>query len=248
MKIGLKIWADKLDLMDKFGDLFDFFEILAEPNLDIKLLKDYNFPIMMHVAHSMFGFNPSDKKKLGLNKQLLTKAIEAADAVDSRWIVVHPGYGLNPDAKEVMLSFYDDNFDKRFIFENCPTPDLSYNGHIYHFSIPSEMRQLLKRFNAGMVLDFGHATATANNLGKDPKVMIQEFFELNPKYFHLSGVDSDSKKDMHKHLFEVDNDFDFLKQIKKGKFVAFETGVEGIRDRKMHEKDIEVVRQIVDLH
>ncbi len=243
MKIGLKIFPEDLHFIEKFSDIFDYFELFAEPNTNIAELKNYNSIAAIHAAHFRYGFNLGDVKKEALNEKLLNKAIAAADATNAKFIVVHPGHDNGKDSEEVMLKFLEKNFDKRLLFENCPAIDYYYtpSGHRYLFSTPQEMKSLLKKFNAGMCLDFSHAICTANILKKNREEVINDFLKLKPKYFHLSGMDIDAKADGHKDLYEVNNDFSFLKHVGK-RMLTFETSYKTRESREAHLKNIKIVK------
>lgn len=244
MKLGLKIFPENLNLIDKYRDIFYFFEVFIKPDMNLNLLKELNIPITIHAAHFLYGFNPANPKKYDLNKKILNKAISAADIVNAKWIVIHPGWKISKNSEKNIIDFFKENYDKRFVFENCPYIDYDENKERYLFSTPDKMRFLLKKLNARMVLDFSHAICTANILKIDSEKLIQEFFNLEPKCFHLSGIDMDSIADNHKHLFEVNNDFSFLKHIGKTKFLTLETNYKGINKKSNHLKNIEIINSI----
>jgi len=241
MKIGLKLYPQNLDLVEKYNDLFDFFEVLIEPDFDVNNLKHYDKEITIHAAHGTFGLDLADSKKEELNKEILEKARKAADIVDSKFIIVHPGHKKNENSERNMLNFLKNNFDKRFIFENC----LISEDRRSLFSTPEEMKKLLEQFNIGMCLDFEHAIISANFLKKDPLKFIKSFLELNVKCFHVSGVSMDTIKGMHNHLFEVDNNYEFLKWIPKNKYITFETRYHITKNKDFVLKDIEFLKQII---
>lgn len=245
MKLGLKLYPDSLHLIEKFSDIFDFFELLVPPDFDINLLKNISKPMTLHAAHSAFGFNMSDPDKIKLNKQVLEKALEAANLVNAKYIVVHPGWDIGPESENTMFDFLKDNYDTRFIFENGPIRADPKMNH-YLFSTPEGMKRLLKKFNAQMLLDFGHSIVTANTFNKDPYQMIKDFEKLKPGAYHISGEEMDAKYDKHKNLFDVDNDYRFLKWIDKSKNITFETDANTVGDRASHLKNIEIVESIID--
>lgn len=241
MKLGLKLYTCNLNLLDKYKDLFDFFEVLIEADFDVSKLKHYSKEITIHAAHSSFGFDLSDPKKEKLNKEILDKAKEAADIVNSKYIIVHPGHNKNENSEKVMLNFLKDNFDKRFVFENS----INNEDQICLFSTPKEIKRLLDKFDIKMCLDFAHATCSANFLGKDVKKFIKDFLKLKPEYFHVSGISLDAKRDMHKHLFEVENDYEYLKWINKNKYICLETRHQITNNKDFLLKDIGLMKSII---
>ena len=245
MKLGLKIRENSLNLINKYKNFFDFYEIYINPNFNLELLKKLKCKITIHAAHFEDGFDPSNINKYKLNLKILLKAIEAANIVRSPWIIVHPGHLFSDKSKKNMLEFFDKNWDNRIIFENCPAIDFTENKRKYLFSSPKEMRLLLKRYNAQFVLDFGHAICTANVLKNNPITIINNFLKLNPICFHLSGIDIDSKIDTHKNLFEVKNDFNFIKKIKKSQYVTLETYKSDLHKKSFQLKNINLIKSII---
>lgn len=243
MKIGLKLYPDKMHIIEKFRELFDYFEMLVTPELDLNILKNLSTEITLHAAHLIFGFNMADPAKTEHNHKLLSKAVEAADIVDAKWIVVHPGWDVGAGSEKTILDFLKDNFDKRFIFENVPIrADPKENKYL--FSTPDTMARLLKIFNAKMLLDFSHAIVTANTLGLDPYQVIKDFEKLNPRSYHISGEEMYADNDNHKNLFDVSNDFRFLKWIDHTKYITLETDHTTYEDKEAHLKNIEIIRSL----
>lgn len=244
MKIGLKLFPEKLHLIDKYKDIFYFFEVFIKPDMDLNLLNNLDVPITVHAAHFSYGFNPTDPKRDNLNKKILNKAILAADISNAKWIIIHPGWMIDKNSEKNMIDFFKENYDKRFVFENCPYIDYAENEERYLFSTPNKMKTLIKKLNSKMILDFSHAICTANILKKDPKKIIKEFLNLKPKGFHVSGIDIDGIADNHKYLFESNNDYSFLKLVGKTKFLTLETNYKGINKRSNHLKDLEIINSI----
>jgi len=246
MKIGLKIRKDNLDLITKFEDIYDFFEIYIDPEFPLEQLKQFSGrDITIHAAHYDDKFDPSDVSLHEFCRKVVKLAVNAADIVNSPWIIVHPGQKLSDMSKENMFAFFNDNWDKRFVFENCPAVDYSEAGAKYLFALPDEMKYLTGRFKTNFVLDFGHAICTANALGLNVDGLINEFIALNPKCFHVSGIEKNSKKDTHLHLFDVNNNMEYLKKIRGGKYFTFETPSADLRNRELQQKDIGIFNKIM---
>ena len=242
MKLGLKIRTNHLERLDEYKEVFDFFEIFVEPEAELQQLENLNKEITIHAAHHEFGFNSGDSKKYELNKKILDQAIQAAEIVKAQWIIVHPGYIVDDDYEKTMISFFQENFDKRLLLENCPYLDYSENNERYLFSTPGEVKRLLDKIGLGLCLDFGHAVCAANVLKEDSRKMIKEFFDLKPEYFHLTGIAMDAVTNDHEyHLDEVENDFEFLKRIGKSQPLVLEVP---LNDRAKILKDAETARLI----
>lgn len=239
MKFGLKLFPDKIDLIERYKDIFDYFEMFIKPDTDLKILKNVNVPLIIHATHETYDYNPADPKMFASTKKLLKKAIKAADMVNSKYIIVHCGYdGQEKD----MINFFKKVYDKRFLFENISSLDVR-TGRKFLFSAPENMKRFLKEIKGNMMLDLGHAILSANVLKRDPIKFIKDFLKLKPKYYHLSGLDFDSKLDMHGNFFDVKNDYKFLKLIPKNSMVTFETDRYTIREKEVHVKNLAIVRK-----
>lgn len=237
MKLGLKLYPEDLPYIKKYKNIFDFFELFITPDCDVENLAKYrNIIKVVHAAHSDFGFDPSSPSKSKYNQIIIEKAKRAADIVNAKYIVVHPGLYHNAQSKANMFKFLKDNFDSRLIFENLPSVDYDDNKQRLLGATPGDMKEFISKLHACVMLDFGHAICEANIQNKDPYQMIDVFLKLKPTYFHLSGNDINSKRDKHKHLFEVDIDFGFLKKIPKSAWVTMET------DPRSFKKDMRDIR------
>lgn len=246
MKVGLKFFPDDIELMKDFEDIFDFYEILVLEDFDYRKIRDYtDKEITVHVEHHQWGFDPGDPKFMDLNTRFVAKAVEAADFFDSKIIVMHPGLRTDKSSFGNMVEFFRQNNDKRFLFENCPIQERKLPEE-YMLAMPDEMEKFLKIMDADMLLDFAHAVCSSNTIGRDPYKTIEGFMKLKPKAFHVSGIDITGKNDVHKHLFEVDNDFRFLKDLPKDTYITLETGKENKDLRETHIKNIGVVRQCLN--
>jgi hypothetical protein len=242
-KIGLKIRSNNLDLIRKH-DFFDFFEVYIDPDFDPRSLDRYTgYDITIHAGHFEHGFDPGDASKITLNEKAIVKALEAADAVRSPWVIVHPGHRLDPRSEQQMLDFLDDHRDRRLVFENCIAEDLTEGGLEYLFCLPHEMQNLLRRYNTKMCLDFGHAIVTANSLGLKPSELVSGFMVLEPACFHVSGIRMDSDRDTHLHLYEQGVASEFMPLVNK--HVTLETPFQDLRDADLQRRDIQVFK---DMH
>ena len=221
---GLKIWKDNLSLINEHKNIYDFFEVYVDSHFPIKELRKFpNAKITIHAAHNHHGFDPSKKSKHEQCKQLINLAIKAADIVNAPWIIVHPGIYWDKDSRSNIFNFFDNNWDDRIIFENCIVVDRNDNDVNYLFSTPEDMKTLLSRYNARMVLDFGHAICSANILKVKPEKFIYGFLKLNPKCFHVSGIEMNAESDTHLNLLAVSSKMKYLKKVDKSKYFTFET-------------------------
>jgi endonuclease IV len=117
--IGGKLYSKNYELFEPFGKIYDFIEVLIEPDFNINALVDAvslaKKPITIHCAHQYFGFNPGNPKKFQLSKKLLDNAIVAAEKFNSLSVVVHPGFEedgiLLKDVKMSTIEFFKKCFD-----------------------------------------------------------------------------------------------------------------------------------------
>ena len=238
MKIGLKVWYDKLSKIDEFSDLFDFFEVFVPTEMDLATLAPYRGrPITIHAAHVHYGVDLGDPEAAGLNVRAIRHALAAATIVDAPWVIVHIGRKHHTTSENTMLRFLNTHHDPRIIFENCP----DHGGKKMLFATPEEVSTFLARYDAKMLLDFNHAISAANQLGCDPYDFIDGFYALKPAAYHVAGMEMDSKSDGHLQLFEAKNDYRYLAKLPADAWVALETD-HRTNSRENHLKNIAIVR------
>lgn len=244
--LGLKFFSDNLSNINNLLPDFDYAEIYIRPNVDFdklkKMRKKHSIEFTLHAAHWEDGFDLSIADNEKHNLQLLNIAKQAADVLDSQFIIVHPGRIYDENSKQNMFDFLDKYFDERFIFENCPAVDQTDHNSKYLFATPQEMQTLLIRYKAGLALDYSHAICSANVLKKDPLSFIEDFYNLKPNYFHLTGVQMDSTFDNHQHLGLANNDYSFLKQLPSTYHLTLEVPID---NRKEIRQDLLRVKGII---
>ena len=217
MEIGLKIYPKDLNTILPYSDLFSHVEVQALLDLSSKELQKFDYNYNIHVLHQKFGFNPCIKNEL--NEKIINHSLELADSVGAKNIIVHPGF--DGEGKEQMLNFFDDFFDKRMLLENCP---LGKSCSKYLFSLPEEMNEFQKRYNASFILDVGHAICSASNLGFDVFKTLNDFQKLNPKGYHIYGNNINSPlKEEHKHFHQVQTDYSYISKLNSNAFFTLET-------------------------
>ena len=248
--IGGKLYSKNYDFFEKFGIIYDFVEVLIEPDTNLNALFDAvslsKKPIRIHAAHQYFGFNPANPKKFELSKKILEKAIVTAEKFNSPTIVVHPGFeeeGISLEtAKGNTIEFFRVYFDKRLAIENCPYYRV-FELTRYSLSSPNDLMELKRAVPINFTLDFSHAISSANCLSKEPIDFIKRFIDFKPAICHLSGIEIDSKRDAHLHLFEVKNKFEYIslaKNLKPAPPITLETKYRS--PIEYHKKDVEMLR------
>lgn len=243
LKVGVKFYPESLKRheMEKVSEKADFIEIMAIRGEDLKWLKDFGIPFTVHCMHFDWGVNPANRNKADFNREALDFARKAADMLDSRLIVAHPGCMENPDCSiSDSAAFFRSVEDSRVVIENMPPKTKPVGGAEELGRTPEEMKSLMEGSGKGMCLDFGHATASAKPLGMGHLDFIKDFMKLNPAYFHLSDTLVESGQDMHLHLGKGNMDLKAIKaMIPDGSWVCLETGW-GAKAGKLLE-DLEVM-------
>ncbi|MFC1741775.1 TIM barrel protein [Nanoarchaeota archaeon] len=237
MKIGIKIFPEDLAYAKKIAKYCDFFEVMAIPESNFHRLKSLKHPFSIHTIHSSWGFNPANPKKQPINSLAVETAAKAADILKADTIVVHPGSIENRQCrKKHAISFLKD-LDNRFIVENLPKEGCDGKRIGCNFW---QMKQILKKTNKSMCLDFAHAAEYAHQVGIYYIDFIKRLMKLKPQYFHISDTRIQNKKDLHLHIKEGNLKLDYLeKLVPKDASITIETAHEF---NKQH-KDIMLLRQ-----
>lgn len=239
MKIGIKTYTDKkgYEYISKVIGFVDFVEILPLPDDGLyKKFRNFGIPFRIHAPHQAQGADPADKKAAKRTMECMKTAIEAADLFESPTIVVHPGSYQGPGGIMQAIDFLKQFNDKRFLIENLPA-EVHYKGELG--SRAAEIKQFLDALKCGMCLDFGHAALTEHSRNVGYKQVINEFMELNPEYFHMSGG---SIKDCTEHYNLFYGDFDiafFRKCLPKNALLVLETP----HNAEMQKKEIRFIKE-----
>ena len=239
MKIGVKIYTRDHHLIPKYAEYVDFIEVLVEPSLDYKVLKDYGVDYVIHVPHHKFGFNPADKNSWDISKEILDHSKNAADFLGAKKMIIHSGHFAAKDSNENnLIDFINLNYDQRFILENLPMKT-KYNSYL--FATPNEVENISAILNLGICLDFSHAVCTSVALHADPLEIIKQINNLHPKHYHISDgwLNEDTDRDLH--FFQGNYPLDKFKElIPKDGEVTIETYHDNLETKI---KEIEFLRQ-----
>lgn len=226
MNYGIKIWSTNIDQIDEAIDLikkgyYSYIEILVIPNSDIKPFIEsiipQSIPVVIHVAHEEFGTNicGTDKHTKIQSMSNITEAISWADQLNSKYIILHPGYnkgyGNIHEAKNFLTKLNMIFKDKKILIENMPQAGM--NNETMVGSSPAEIIYLLKNTNFGFCLDFGHAIKTAIHNEVEYKPFVKAFMNLNPEMFHLTDGHLNNDKDEHLELGTGDFDLLYLTSL-----------------------------------
>ncbi len=206
IKYGIKLWSADKQWFAEAVELYkqgkiDFIELYIVPDSfdeeSWQLLKQA--PVIVHSQHFGHGFNifDLDNEKI---KTFQGQIIGAADFFNSQFIIVHAGVGRN---MEIFKNNLSKIFDKRILIENMPKVSLD-NAICFGHSL-AELELIKKESDLNICLDFGHAFCSALSQKLDYKDFIKSIMKrLCPTYFHLSGIEPKSEKDIHLNLYESD--------------------------------------------
>lgn len=215
IKAGLKVWSINKNFLNKVNIFFNnkeisYVEIYIIPGT-IKtassILKKLQLPVIIHVPHFDHGFNLQDLFNIDKNISYLKESIRAADITNALYIIMHPGFN---GTIENIKDFLEKVNDKRIIWENMARVGIHGDGNL--LSSPQEMREIMALTKKSFCLDFSHAYKSACSLNKDPKSLIKEFMDLEPKMFHLCDGHRNMEKDEHLNLGEGNFDLSFCKE------------------------------------
>ncbi len=174
----------------------EFMAVETSTKEDFLFLKDCftDVEIRIHAPHHLMGFDVGNKSLETNNRKLFEHAQQAADILNAKTIVVHPGCDDGIDVlKETVRQFklFD---DKRIVVENLP----------WHMcgNTAEEITFIKEYCGCGFCFDFSHALCAANSLGIDAEKQLKGFFELRPDVYHLCDGDVMGLEDKHMHFGE----------------------------------------------
>lgn len=223
MKFGLKLWSTDTELTDQAIHLidekiFDYIELFVVPDTQISPFI-IDVPYAIHIPHEKFGVNIGERSKKEYNLQKINESIRWADALNAKYLILHPGVSR----MENTIDFLETIDDKRILIENMPK--LGLRGEKMVGYTPEQIKSLMgDKF--GLCLDLNHAIKASVSLRASYKELIEEFLKLNPKMFHISDGKLNNEKDEHLNIGEGDYDFEFLTRCvkeAKSKCVTLET-------------------------
>lgn len=235
IKYGLKIWSKNKEWFKEATALVksgkaDFIELYMIPDSfklsELNILR--GIPTTLHAPHCDHDFNifELDDEKVRFFKN---RIIQTADFLNSQFIILHSGVGrLKENFKKNIAKICD----KRILIENMCK--ISINDRVCFGYSLEQLKFIKEKCGLDICFDFGHASKSAFSQKLDYKDFITSLiYELNPYYFHISGVAFDTKKDEHLNLFEGDFDISWAKGIirdlakSRDIYLVFETPKQG---------------------
>ncbi|MDO8524152.1 MAG: hypothetical protein Q7R99_00810 [bacterium] len=220
-KYGIKIWSTNKDWFSQVIDLIkqgraDFVEIYLVPNLfdlaDFSIFLENKIPVVIHAPHTTHDFDVFNLTPENL-QIWHNQVVKAADYLDSRFIVVHPGVG---DSKEIFKREAAKIKDPRVLMESMIKIGFVgvKEGGVMCFGYSKEELEFIhKECGFEICFDVCHSLASAVWQKIDPYDFISECIDiLKPKYFHLSGGNVEDETDKHLDLWEGTFDYKFVKE------------------------------------
>lgn len=239
MKVGIKLYPQRLEYGQQFKDTADFFEVMVLSGFKYEPFLNLGKELSVHIPHCEHGFNIADKSKKQFNIGILNNCLEVADRLKSDKVVLHPGIIENDNCSEENSFHFLDDFrsENRILIENLCYQTRGFKHVGFSFE---QVKKISDEFKFGICMDFAHAATVAHNLGFDYKEYIKKFMKLSAHYFHLSDLFVESGKDQHLNLGEGNMNVDFIKSlIKSDDYVALETPIK----EKIQKQEIEVLRR-----
>lgn len=242
MKIGVKTFDDE-KFLKHFENKVDFFEIMAIQKNDYSFLKKFSLPMVIHAEHQKSGINPADISKKKKNLKSINFAINLADTVNSKKIIVHPGAieKGNPDiSEENAVNFLREINDDRILTENLPKK-YEQPGVIRLCSTSKEVKTFIKKAKTGFCFDINHAIGYTNSFRGDYKIL-KEYIRLNPNHYHLGGQIIGTAEE---HLCFRNSNLN-LKEIFRYLPKNAEITLETETDIKKVDDDVNIIREIIE--
>ncbi len=219
MKVGLKLYSCDSPELIKERDFADFLEVLVVPGFSVDFLKDYDFEYTIHAPHVLHKVNLASKQDQEYSVNATREAIAAADILNSKIIVTHPGFRHTPkdtpaESVEIMRESLTLLDDRRIVLENVPMFEDWNIGAIYYLAYDSaSVKKFADLVGSQTCLDFAHAIVSAAQLKKDPLALIRGMMKYDIKTFHLCDGIMAQPIDQHLPLFKGDYDLAYLKQL-----------------------------------
>lgn len=223
MKFGLKLWASNPYFDIKVTELiktdyYQYIELLPIPGNDKYEFLQYNIEFIIHVPHDAYGLDISDSKKERLNDALINNAIDFADTLDSKYIVLHPG----SIPIENSLKYLDKLNDDRILIENLPLKSV-YNQDLSGCTWEQVKQLQMNRF--GFCFDIPHAIKASLSFGEKYKSNLKKYIKLNPNIIHISDTTLANEVDYHLDIGCGELDFKYISKLirdSKSEYITLE--------------------------
>lgn len=240
MKIGIKIYEDvSKEHIKELSKHIDFIELYAGIDYEYDFLRDFDKPVVIHVAHYRKDkVNFVNPERESHNKKALKNAIRLADKFRSNKIIFHPQLSENENCTlDSLCSFIKHNYDKRLLLENMPS---SSRGEDLLCRSYEDINKVLVATKVGFCLDIAHAYSYAIKEKKDGKELIKTFISLKPLHFHISDVSIPTGNDEHLHFGRGGIDIPMIKSI-----IPVDSDITIETDNEIEEqiKDIQILRK-----
>lgn len=212
MKFGYKIWGTNRRQIKKARYLikhgyYQYIELMINGNIDIETFKA--LPVFsIHAPHECDGFNPCNNKLFSDNILRLENSLEISNELNSKFVIVHPGYGNINHVIEFLQPFEG---NKKILIKNLPY--LGYNNEPLIGNNPQQIR-LLTEGKFGFCFDISHGIKAAIYENKQWELMLDQFLAyFRPSIIHLCDNDYEIREGEH---FDIGKGFfDFFVIMRK---------------------------------
>ena len=248
MKIGVKTF-DVGNFLKTLEKNIDFFELMAVQEKNYSFVKNLSIPIIIHAEHSNFDINPADSSKKELNKKSIQFAIQMANLVNAKKIIVHPGdieKGNKNCSIKNAINFFKEINDDRILIENLPT---SKNPKIKALcQTPHQIKKFMKKTNTKFCFDINHAIESMKKFDGKNYNFIKRYLKLNPAHYHIGGHKFKEKKT---HFSFLDSDLDLKRVLKfypENAEISLEVNVilKTETDAINVGKEVKIIKQVIE--
>lgn len=254
-KIGLKLWSLNENYIAPAKELYergeyDYIELYAVPNslqmlpLWQNLAKDCGVKFAIHAPHFSSGLDFSNPNKQRYNLELCEQVKRYSGELEAVYTVFHPGIGGSIDESVRQMKMVK---NLKFAIENKPYIVPMDNGAAFCVGADFlSIKRILDEVGCEFCLDAGHALCSANYQGLNPYKYIAKLNELNPKIYHLSDNDENSKFDAHMHFGDGNIDLaKVLGLLRGGEFLAIETIKDSKENLDDFAKDCSILKLLI---
>lgn len=209
VKFGLKLWSSNGDVLNNASELiapglFHYIELTPVPGTEMAPFKELAIPYIVHATTERWGFNIGDPSIKKNNLAMLNNSQKWADALNSPFLIMHPGFGSPSEA----IYFMEELEDTRILIENMPFKGL--NGEVMNGSSPEDFQSYPEKL--GLCLDINHAVKSAGGHSVPVDEHLKAYAAFRPPVCHIADGHASTAHDEHLHI--GDGDYDLRRLLK----------------------------------